>query len=459
MSIPSFLTARTALLLTGALLVLSACDSFLERTPKQSIPSETALATPQNVEAALVGAYNALGDADLYGGQYMMSPDLLADNGDVQWTGTFEQPAAIWNKNILVSNSFIEAQWTDAYETINIANNVLSAVDVFDDAATAERVRGEALFIRGMLYFELVRLFGPPWSAGNPDQAPGVPLVLEPTREIGENLNVPRASVAAVYQQAIDDLTTAASLLPESNGFFADTYAASAILSRVYLMQGRYQLAAEAANRVIESDLYQLAPTFAQAFNNVSDIPEYIFAIQVTAQDGTNDLNTFYGSQENGGRGDIDIQQQHLNRYAAGDARGAFFYVDGESVVRTAKWRDDEADQANIPVVRLAELYLTRAEGNLRSGAGVGPNTPAEDVSIVRQRAGLSAVSSVTVSDILRERRLELSFEGNLLHDLKRTQRSVGSIPYDSGQILYPIPQREIDANPALEQNPYYSGA
>jgi tetratricopeptide (TPR) repeat protein len=433
------------------------CD-FLEVEPKQSISSDQALSGEQNVTAALNGAYNDLSDVDLYGGQYMMSPDLLADDGDVQWVGTFASPAEIIRKNIQTNNGFVEAQWADAYETINGANNVLSALDQIEDPQERQRIEGEARFIRGILYFELVRLFGQPWNAGDPSSNPGVPLVLEPTRSITEEDNVTRNTVQEVYDRVITDLDSARILLPESNGAFADTYAASAVLSRVHLMQGDYQEAAEAADRVLQSNQFELAPTFAGAFNNVEDIPEYIFSIQVSSQDGGNDLNLFYASETDGGRGDINIQSQHLNRYAAADERGDFFYADqATGDTRTQKWQDDDADGANIPVVRLAEMYLTRAEANLRTGGAPVGQAPVADVNAVRNRAGLNSVNTVTVDDVLRQRRLELAFEGNLLHDLKRTGRSVGSLSFDAEELVYPVPQRECDANPEIQQNPGYT--
>ncbi|MCS3629259.1 tetratricopeptide (TPR) repeat protein [Salinibacter ruber] len=450
--------ARGGLLIGVVALLLVGCDSFLSVDPQQSIDENQALSTPQNVRAVLVGAYDDLSDVDLYGGQYMMSPDLLADNGDVQWDGTFAEPAEIVNKQMFVNNGFIESQWTDAYQTINTANNVLNALSQFSDPQERARIKGEALFIRGALYFELVRLFGQPWNAGDPASNPGVPLVLEPTRGITEDDNVTRDNVQAVYNQVITDLTTARDSLPATNGVFANSYAASAFLSRVYLMQGEYEAAAQAANRVIQSDQFSLAPTFAEAFNNSGNVSEYIFAIEITPQDGGNDLNLFYASEVDGGRGDINIQQQHLDRYADGDARGEFFYEDAATGdIRTQKWRDDEADGANIPVVRYAEMFLTRAEANLRAGTTIGDD-PVDDVNEIRERAGLSPTGSVTVEDVLRQRRLEFAFEGNLLHDLKRTGRSVGSIPFDANRLVYPIPQREIDSNPEIQQNPGYGG-
>ena len=453
-----FAFARAGLVVGVFALLLVGCDSFLSVDPQQSIDENQALSTPQNVRAALTGAYDDLSDVDLYGGQYMMSPDLLADNGDVQWDGTFADPAEIINKQIFPNNGFVETQWTDAYQTINTANNVLSALNQFPDSQERARIKGEALFIRGALYFELVRLFSKPWNAGDPSSNLGVPLILEPTRSITEEDNVTRDNVQAVYDQVISDLTTARDSLPATNDVFADTYAASAFLSRVYLMQGEYEAAAQAANRVIQSGEFSLAPTFAEAFNNSENIPEYIFAIEVTPQDGASDLNLFYASEVDGGRGDINILDQHLDRYAAEDARGDFFYEDsGTGDIRTQKWQDDEADGANIPVVRYAEMFLTRAEANLRAGTTIGEN-PVDDVNRIRTRADLDSVSTVTVDNVLRQRRLEFAFEGNLLHDLKRTERSIGSIPFDANRLVYPIPQREIDSNPEIQQNPGYGG-
>lgn len=446
-------TFRAVLLV--AVVFLAGCDALLDREPQQSISEETALNSPQNVEAALRGAYDVMSNSDLFGGQFYMSPDLLADDGDLNWTGTFAAPREIWNKNILVDNGFIEDTWIDAYQGINVANNVLSALDVFEGQDRRARVEGEARFLRGLFYFELARLWGKPYDSGDPGSIPAVPLVLDPTREINEDSNVPRSSLAEVYAQALDDLSAARDLLPPSNDPYADTYAASSVLSRVYLMQGAYEEAAAEADRVIASGEFELADDFAGAFNNTDDVAEYVFSVQVSSQDGANELNLFYGSIENNGRGDINILEAHLDDYEDDDTRGDFFYVDGTGALRTSKWAGSTAEGVNVPVIRLAEMYLTRAEANLRAGTTVGA-PPVDDINAVRNRAGLDDFSSVTVEDVLRERMLELMFEGHLLHDLQRTGRPVGDIPYDADRLTYPIPQRELDANPELTQNPGY---
>jgi hypothetical protein len=110
-----------------------------------------------------------------------------------------------------------------------------------------------------------------------------------------------------------------------------------------------------------------------------------------------------------------------------------------------------------VNLFRLSEMYLTRAECNQRLNTTIG-DTPLNDYNAIHQRAGLTAKGSVTLDDILYERRLELAHEGFKLHDMKRLKQNVGSMPYNDPKLVYPIPAREIAANPALadQQNPGY---
>lgn len=442
------------------LLLAGSCDSILDTEPRQEISEDLALTTSDNVEAVLVGAYNELGDDDVWGGRMMMLPDLLgvqSGNGDMTWSGTFEQPRQVFFKNIRVDNDFIASTWTEAYEVINIANNVLSALDVVD-ADIRDRVEGEALFLRGSLYFELVRLFGKAWNDGDPSSNPAVPLVLQPTREINENSEIPRNTVQEVYNQAIADLQSAKSLLPEDNGVFANRYAAGAMLARIYLQQQDYDAARSEANELIGSGQFDLVDNYAGVFNNSNtNTSEDIFALQITNQDGDNDLNTFYAADLDGGRGDIEINQVHLDKYEAGDERLDLFYTDPTTGdTRTGKWQNQFG---NIPILRLAEMYLIRAEANLQEGAPfTGPNTPTEDLNVIRGRAGLVDLGAVTLQDIWDERFLELAFEGHFLHDVKRSEGTVGTTSWNDNVLVYPVPQRERDANGNLTQNPGYGG-
>lgn len=432
-------------------LTLSSCDGLLDTEPQQSVGEDEALNTPGNVQAALVGAYSQHRAVTQYGGDYQLLTDLLASDTDITWTGTFFPLREIFDKNIPRDNSYTQGVWTGSYNTINRANNVLSALDILNEAQ-AQRTEAEARFLRGAALFELVRVFAKAYNDGDPTANPGVPIPLEPTRGIDESSQLPRSSVEDVYNQAIADLSFARDNLPASNGIFADSFVASAMLSRVYLMQAAYADAASEASRVIESGNYSLMSSIEEVFNNDSAPDEFVYATVNTAQDNANDLNLFYASTGFDGRGDIDIEDAHLERYEEGDARGEFFY-DGGGARRTTKWQNLEAD---IPVVRLAELHLTRAEANFRNGSSLGA-TPLEDVNAIRERAGLDDLDAVTLDDILKERRLELSFEGHLLFDLKRTEQNItDDLPFDANALVYPIPQREMEVNPNLVQNPGY---
>ncbi len=446
----------SCLLLLILCFVFWGCDSLLNTEPRQAISSEVALTSSENVELVLVGAYDALSDGDAYGGYAMLLPDLLANSGDLDWDGTYTGMRNIWLKEQTVSNGFVEDTWLAFYDVINITNNVLSALDVVD-ADIKGRVEGEAKFLRGVCYFELIRLYAKPWNEGDPSQHPGVPLVLLPDSKIEKTQALPRATVAEVYAQIISDLEAAKSLLPATNGVFATKFAAAGMLARVYLQQQRYQKAAEEANFVIENGDFSLTEEYEDAFNRVDGIStETIFALRISPQDGFNTIHNHYASDDFAGRGDITLTADHLSLYETGSERLVINYTDAEGV-RTGKYT---AQYANVPVMRLAEMYLTRAECNyrLRAGNYVGPNTPAEDLNIVRNRVELPDIMNPTLQDITEERFLELAFEGFWLHDLKRLEQSFGDISWDDPILVFPIPLREINANDNLTQNEGYGG-
>ena len=444
---------KFSLLSIAGLMLLTSCDKKLNVEPAQSISPDEALSTSKGVETTLIGAYAAMGDADVYGGRIYVAPDLLANSGDVNWSGTFQDMTQIYNKAIPVTNGFVESTWTDTYKAINVANNVLSALDVVV-AGKKARVEGEAKFIRASLYFELVKLYAKTYQDGTPASNPGVPLVLKPARGVSEGSA--RNTVAEVYTQIIADLNDAENLLPESNSYFANKYAAAAMLSRVYLMQGNYAGARDAANRVISSGKFALVAYYPDEFPypgqiRVENTTEDIFAQQVSDQNGFNSLNQFYGSSADGGRGDIQIEAQHLAKYEAGDERLDLFFDDDGSI-RTGKFSNV---YGNIRIIRLAEMYLTRAEANFRLGTNVGA-TPLADINTIRGRVDLVPLITVNLTQILNERYLELAFEGQFLHDIKRTQGTVGVLQWNSPKLIYPIPQREIIVNKNLVQNEGY---
>ncbi|GAA4209834.1 RagB/SusD family nutrient uptake outer membrane protein [Pedobacter jeongneungensis] len=442
--------------------MLSSCKKALDINPVDTIEQKNALNTSKDVEGALVGAYSDLGSRNFFGGRPFLMADFLANTDAVEWFGTYEELTQAINKSLLKTNVFVDNVWASGYTAINDANNVIAAIDKVD-AAKKSRVEGEAKFIRGAAYFELVRLFGRAYNDGSPTTNLGVPIVLTPTNLISEANYVSRATVTAVYNQAIADLTDAETKLPATNGFFATKSAAAAMLARLYLQMGNYSAAANAANRVITSGNYHLTSNYLDAFPKMPEsgkpakpgdnTSEDVFAMQVTTLTGFNGFNEFYGSSTFGGRGDAVISQDWIDAtYSTDDDRINAFYDDDD--IFTAKFGNQFG---NVPVIRLAEMYLIRAESNVRlaSAAPIGGVTPLQDLATVRSRAGLTTITA-TLADILNERKLEFAFEGFSLHDAKRTQTNIGNIPWNSTKLVFPIPQREIDANTKLTQNAGY---
>jgi hypothetical protein len=439
------------------MVLFSACHDQLHLPPAQSVDQDIALSSDANVKAVLVGAYDKISQYSLYGGNIFLLAEMAAANKEIRWQGTYTQPREVFNKDIFTNNSFITDLWTEAYAAINTANNIIEAIGVVN-IEDQDQVKGEALFIRGAMFFELTRFFAQPFTEGDAASNLSIPLILTPTRGVDESSYVSRATVQEAYDQIVSDLTTAESLLPAANGFFASKSAAAAMLSRVYLQMEKFADARDAAHRVINGSGKSLTPTYAEAFNNTQNSSEDLFAIQVSAQDGSNYMHLFYSIPEFGGRGgDVVPLPAHLNQYEAGDQRRDLYYIGNEDV-RVGKWKQE---YRNLPLIRLAEMYLTRAEGNFREGTAIGVN-PVSDINMIRKRVKLPLKSTITLEEILKERKLELAHEGHSLHDVKRTRGSIVDnssaevYRFDDPRLVFPIPQREMDANPNLVQNEGY---
>ena len=435
-------------------LALTNCEDKLEIDPAQSLDAGTALGTEANIKTVLVGTYAEAGRNDAYGGRYQMMVDLLGANGNVTWGGTFFDPGDIFNKTILVTNGFVAGFWNNEYAVVNQANLILDNLDVIESSTEErERVEGEARFLRALAYFDLNRMF----SSGDL----GVPLRTEGLVDYSADLTIDRASTSEVYALVVSDLEQAFNLLPESNGIFADRYSAQALLARVQLHLGNYQAALTAADNVIANSGRALTPTYADAFNNDANSTEDLFAIQVTSQDGENDLIVHYASEANGGRrGDVRINDAYLDVFGSdttNDARANFF-VEGEVAGRrlTGKYTNQFG---NISLIRLAEMYLIRAEANLRLDSEVGAS-PREDLNTIRGRAGaelLEEDDEIDLTFILNERLRELAFEGFFLHDYRRFGVEIDGFEPDANALVFPIPQSETDTNPEIMQNPGYN--
>ena len=442
-------------------LTMGSCGNKLDIEPVDNISSEIALSTPADINNALIGAYTVIANGALYGNNLVLLPDIYASPGYVNWTGTFSTFRDISNQNIIATNEDVTRTWTNAYKAINIANTVLESLDIITDEAQKAEIEGKALFIRGIMYFELVRLYGLPYETGNANTNLGVPITTKAVKKLDDIIKgITRNTVAETYTQAENDLLASISNLGDLPG---DLAAAQGMLARLYLQQGKYDKARDLANTIIESGDYDLATNLETPFRTPNS-SEGVFEIQQSEQSNAGSSNdglaTFYSSYTNAtggkvGRGDVSIIPAFYNSYAATDKRRTQMIYEGNGAktgLFSRKWYNYFD---NIPVVRLTELYLTRAECNSRLGTSTG-DSPLNDINKLRTRAGIDALSSVTLADILTERDKELAFEGYKIHDLKRTKRNVGTYAYNADELVFPIPYREISVNPALKQNEGY---
>jgi len=298
------LTILSIVVLLG---LFSGCDKYLDLQPSQNIDEKIALTSDENVKVVLQGAYSQFALPGIYGGNILRNAELLGGNGEIKWVGTYIDPRQLFNKTILASNSEVEVQWRDSYEVINSVNNILTALDIVK-AADKARIEGEALFLRSLMYFDLVRFYADQYKFGVANDQLGIPLILTPTKLPISSTFVGRNTVDEVYVKVIDDLTLAASELPDDNGVYASSGAANALLARVYLQKGDYANARAAAHTVISSDLYTLKTTYESVFNNDNNSSEDIFATQITPQDRFSSMTEFFSVPAYGGRdGDIEI--------------------------------------------------------------------------------------------------------------------------------------------------------
>jgi hypothetical protein len=452
---------------TIVMLYSSGCQKQLDIKPHDTVESDQALKTSKDVQGVLIGAYTAAGLRNLYGGRLQSTTDFLADDGDFSYFGTFSEYTELNDKKITINNAFVEGVWDDGYNTIGVCNTVLANLNLVD-AANKTRVEGEAKFLRGTTYFDLARAFGKAWNDGSPTTNLAVPLVLTPTTTIPGIQKVKRNTVAEIYAQAIADLTTAETNLEVGKSVYASSSAASAVLARIYLTQEKFDQAEAEATKIIDAGDFALVKNFTEEFQkpaqatHVFNSTEDIFAIQISSQSGFNALNEVYASSDFAGRGETYINPQHFDRYEAGDDRANEFTDDPF----TTKFNNTFG---NVITIRLAEIYLIRAEARVRKAT---PNLAgaAADINVVRNRAKLANTTAKTAIELFdavkKERRVELPFEGFRLGDLKRYKESTHSIdgdgnpvttfPWNSAKLIFPIPKRERDANPNLTQNEGY---
>jgi len=465
------------LLLTGALI---SCD-VLDVEPEQSISTELVFDSIENARGAVVGMYAGVRASNGWGGFTMMGSEYVTDNTNFQ--GSFTNWQEVSDFQVPTNSGIPGAIWQQNYININRANNVLASIEGVPGITQAQtdQFRAEALFVRAISHFQMVRYFGQPYGFSNDNSQPGIPYLEAPGLGASDDNFVSRVSVGEVYSRIVRDLEEAEGLAPAAIGSPDETRGRGSLgsirgmLMMVHLHRSDWS-AVENYARLIKGDSrYALAGT-VNVFGTASS-PEDVFTVVMTADTnpGVNGSMPSLHSPAPIGRGDIRPNTDLLDAFET-DADGeiiderhnSLLYEDGGNLW-TSKYRSPNGDD-NVRVVRMGYVVLSLAEALQEQSSGVNAEA-LELTNSIRERAGLPALTTDDVTSgsemldaIRQERRLELAFEGHRKWDILRwgmdlrniTSNSDVTLPYGDNNMILPIPQRDRDVNENLTQNPGY---
>ena len=440
-------------------LITSSCSDLLEPKPIDLLTDDVVLNEPKDVPNVEVGLYSAFRDIVP---ATVIAGDATADMLD--FNGTFTQYRELCTKQITSANASAADLWGSIYNTVYIANFILEKLPTVPGVKTADfnRVMGTAHFLRAYSYFVALNTFG------------GVPEVTETS--IDANRNIARASEAEIISFVLDDLTQALGKLPTkpASRAYAGEYTVRALLAKFHLYQKHYSQAEQLATDVIGSGLYTLEPEF-ETLVKEDFTDEAILEVGYTLTDdpGTNGnigLNNLFV-----GRREIIPSNQAVVALASTESGDRFTSISfnvnnlngSDNGWSVAKYGTPDADNNNVVALRLGEMYLIRAEARAQLNKVTGTGSAQEDINVLRSRAKAPTIGSVNQSQMIQlieaERVYELAYEGNRWYDLVRTGRakevmSAFSSNWKDKFEVWPIPQREMQNNPALvgNQNPGY---
>lgn len=452
-------------------ILLQSCSSFLDTSPSTGVDGSTAVTNEENATAALIGVYDGLQNYYYYGRDFVVQGDVATDNVRLNPTNSNRFITELtWA--ITKSTANVAYFWNKSYETINRANNIINA-NISGNEEIINSIKGEAYALRALVHFDLVRMYAQSYDFTSDHKHLGVPYIF-----VFDPQGTPkRNTVTDVYQYIIADLKKAQEL---GVGKFSRSMppntltpeAVNAILAKVYLYMGDYDNAKLYAELVIPKYTLVSHDNYLKSWGEESTT-ESIFAIAHTTTDypSTNALGYLYNEN---GYGDIIVNPNLYNLYSSNDVRkGWFVYgtknANKEKLYPSGKYPGrGNIGLDNFNVLRLSELYLIAAE------AAAKTKNEAEArvyLNAIRQRAipdapAVTASGQALINEILLEKRKELAFEGNYLHDLKRLKLDVTSglidgkastvITYPNDLFAWPIPERETNANQNIEQNPGY---
>lgn len=511
------------LLLALLILAVTGCKKQLEILPQQSLDASTALTTREGIEASLTGIYARLKNTANYGRDFITHPEALADNGFATNKSGRLLPEANNQLPTQTANHFITTVWINSYAAINQINLTLEAIPNLTSGtitqADKDRWNGQLYFLRGLFYFDLARVYSYiPGAVVSAQDKGGIIINNKGISTANDALTLKpaRASLDSTYNQIVSDLTAAESLLTTTASVnTANKLAAEALLAKVNLYRKNYAAAKTWADACITNAGSKLTNTgnyvsqwraatsqevlFQVAFLTAAEN----IGVNTSLQTSFTTLVTPGNTAQTGGFGDLVPTLPLLTELGitlvggntstanfalsasiasrSNDVRNLLYEVGttgrGNAKVECTKYmgKNGAINLDNVPVIRIAEAYLIRAEALGTPGSPVLNESAAlADLKTIKlnrytgytgsaiETADNALTGTALYTEILRQRRIELAFEGHRFFDLKRLGQDLvkgphyNNVAFTDIRILPPLPQADLDINPNLKQNTGY---
>jgi hypothetical protein len=451
----------------SAIMVFGSCKKILNQKPLNEVDQAIVITDKVSANAAVAGLYNELQSANYYGANFLIIGDVTTDIA--QSIGTWDHYREMDTYQVAASGNVENNNfYTRAYATINIANNILEKIPTLSNIVAADKdaMLGAAYFVRALALFDLTRLYG---GVPNMVGTMGVPIITKSTKTVLDVEYPARPTLVACYTAVEQDLLKALALLPETtNKSIASKGASRGLLSRLYLYLGDNDKVITYSNAVISDSKYVLNPSFTEIFLSKST-SESIFELNFNDSDQSGIRNWY---NPIGGRGDLTTHDLFYTQATANvnDVRGKLYGFSTANGRYQTKYQKAGGTD-NIHILRIAEIYLNRAEAKANT---TDLNGALNDLDLVRVRAGIGLISprpttkAAVLQAIWDEEKFEFAFEGHRLFDLIRTGQAMNvlknitrkngpavSLPV-IGRAVFPIPNFELDANKKLIQNEAY---
>jgi hypothetical protein len=444
-------------------LLLSSCDNFVDvDLPTSQLTASAVFQDKATANAAMVSIYAKMRDTGILSGNVSGLSNELGNYADEldYYGGISGTTRNFYNNSILASNTEIFSWWSSSYSQIYAANAIIEGVSASTVLAKVDKdqLTGEALFVRSLLTFYLLNLYG------------DVPYITTTNYQLNKVAH--RMPSSELYSHIISDLQLSASLLSDnyisSDRVRPNKSVAMALLARVYLYNSSWAEAADTASYLINNTgVYPWENNLEAIFLKESSTTIWQFMPRTDGQN-TQEGETFIFTS--GPPPTVALSDQLLNDFEIGDQRKIHWVktiTDGSdswSHVNKYRQKSNTLGAMEYSVVfRLAEQYLIRGEARAQQGDLIGAK---EDLNKIRNTAGLVNTTALSKSDILtallQERKVELFTEmGHRFFDLKRTNQLDAALTvvkpgWNTTDRLFPLPESEISLNPNL--NPQNNG-